>query len=94
MDVLPYEMVMKIFKMLPPQDLKVLVLVCRRWRDMGEDPSLWTCCQVSYKAGNKCELKKISVGRLQHMQYLHLWYDEWRKGEMTELFQAVESSTV
>ena len=90
MDVLPAEMMMRILQLLPPEDLKMVVLVCRKWRDMGEDPSLWTWCQVRYKAGSKSHLQKLTVRRLQMLQHLHVWYDEWKTGEMTEVFQAVE----
>ena len=90
-DVLPYEIVMKILKLLPADDLKTAVLVCRRWRYLGEDPVLWTWCKVSYKAGCLTEMGKLSTRRLQNMQYLRVWYDEWKKGEMTQLLQAIHN---
>ena len=90
-DVLPYEIVMRILKLLPADDLKTAVLVCRRWRYLGEDPLLWTWCKVSYKAGCSTELDKLFIRRLQYMQYLRVWYDEWKKGEMTQLFQAIHN---
>ena len=40
--VLPAEMLERVFRLLPPRDLKVVVAVCRRWREVGEAPSLWT----------------------------------------------------
>merc|ERR1719186_1228723 len=81
---------LKIFQLLPPQDLKMVVLVCKRWRDMGEDPSLWTWCLVRYKAGKRSDLDKLSVRRLQKMKKINLWYDEWKPGEMEQLFRALE----
>ena len=39
---LPVEMLERVFRLLPPRDLKVVVAVCRRWREVGEAPSLWT----------------------------------------------------
>jgi len=90
-DVLPYEIVMRILKLLPADDLKTAVLVCRKWRYLGEDPTLWTWCKVSYKAGCSTEMGKLSIRRLQYMQYLRVWYDEWKKGEMTQLFQAINN---
>ena len=46
--MLPSEMIERIFCFLPHPDLKSVVLVCRRWREVGESPSLWTW--VSLKA--------------------------------------------
>ena len=40
-EVLPPEMLERVFHMLPHRDLERAVLVCRRWRDVGEAPSLW-----------------------------------------------------
>jgi len=39
---LPAEVLERIFRLLPPPTLKVILQVCRRWRDVGEAPSLWT----------------------------------------------------
>ena len=38
---LPEEMLVKIFSLLPPQDMKSVILVCKSWRGIGEDPTLW-----------------------------------------------------
>ena len=40
-DSLPAELLERLFRMLPPRELKVVVLVCRRWREVGEAPMLW-----------------------------------------------------
>ena len=37
----PNEILEKVFRMLPRRDLMRAVLVCRRWRDVGESPILW-----------------------------------------------------
>ena len=39
---LPWEMLLEIISQLAPTDLKSAVLVCRRWREVGEDPKLWS----------------------------------------------------
>ena len=39
---LPPEMMERIFLLLPLRSLKMVVLVCRRWRELGEDPVLWS----------------------------------------------------
>ena len=38
---LPVEMLTRIFRLLPPRSLKTAVLVCRRWREVGEGSGLW-----------------------------------------------------
>ena len=39
--LLPAELLERVFRLLPPRDLKTAVLVCRRWREVGEAPGLW-----------------------------------------------------
>jgi len=38
----------RVFRRLCPRDLKAAVLVCRRWREVGEAPKLWTWVWRSY----------------------------------------------
>ena len=38
----PAEVLFLIFSLLPPKSLRAVVLMCRRWREVGEHPSLWT----------------------------------------------------
>ena len=45
---LPAEMMLRIFRLLPPRTLKIVVLVCRRLRELGEDPVLCHCESVLY----------------------------------------------
>ena len=40
-DCLPAEILERLFRMLPPKELKVVMLVCRRWREVGEAPMFW-----------------------------------------------------
>ena len=57
-ELLPPEMLERVFRLLPNRDLKNAVLVCRRWRDVGEAPSLWTWvsphCVVRENSGCLC----------------------------------------
>ena len=39
--LLPREMLQHLFSLLPLSDLSSCVLVCRLWREVGEQPSLW-----------------------------------------------------
>ena len=38
--LLPEEMLERVFLLLPPRDLKAVVLVCRWWMEVGEAPAL------------------------------------------------------
>ena len=40
--MLPIEILCRVFKMLPPKDLKKVMLVCKRWHDAADTPTLWT----------------------------------------------------
>ena len=44
---LPFEVLSQIIRMLPPEDLKTVMLVCKAWKKMTEDPKLWTWLVVS-----------------------------------------------
>jgi len=50
--VLPAEMLQRIFRVLPPEDLKVAVTVCRLWRDIGSQGTLWTWVNLCAHRGN------------------------------------------
>ena len=39
--LLPVEILQRVFKLLPKKDLKTVVQVCRRWREIGDTPILW-----------------------------------------------------
>ena len=46
MENLPTEMLLYIFEMLSYKDLKIVMLVCRRWREIGEIQQLWSSLPV------------------------------------------------
>jgi len=56
--LLPVEILLKLFTLLPPRDLKSVVLVCKKWKDVGDDPYLWMWAKVTVK---KDTLKEIST---------------------------------
>ena len=88
-DVLPVEILMKIFHMLDPQDMKMVVLVCQMWREMGEDPNLWTWCKISLPSRDA--LKMMNTVRFQLVQDVKLLYPrDWKAGHAEELFQCLE----
>ena len=40
--MLPIEVLYRVFKMLPPKDLKNVMLVCKSWHEAADTPTLWT----------------------------------------------------
>ena len=48
----PPEMLCHVFGLLPPEDLKNVVLVCRLWREVGEEPELWSWVIFRVSRGN------------------------------------------
>jgi hypothetical protein len=72
---LPGEMLERILRLLPPRALKAAVLVCRRWREVGEAPGLWAPW-VSLTAGpwNLASMPEaVGSRRLQALSSLWLW---------------------
>ena len=77
---LPAEMLQKILQLLPPRDFKMAVLVCKWWRDVGEDPVLWSWAMVTVTENNL-------VGFIWHMWCflfftglgLYPWYSWYQK---------------
>jgi len=76
---------MRIFKCLPPRDRKNVVLVSKRWRHVGEGPSLWTWCRIILHS--KDDIKNLSIRRLKHLQKIQINYNT--NGDWDEILQAV-----
>merc|ERR1719361_2909902 len=69
--VLPAEMLERIFLLLEPKDLKNSVLVCKRWAQVGEASTLWTW--VSLTLGRKT-LAAMSSTRLRQLRKVQVWF--------------------
>ena len=59
----PAEVLEHIFNLLEPIDLKSAVLVCRRWREIGEAPKLWTWVHIWVNRGNLANMPIILASR-------------------------------
>lgn len=60
---LPSEMILEIFEKLNPRELKMAVLVCKKWRSIGENPRLWSWCILSLSSltdSAKLEVRRTS----------------------------------
>jgi len=95
--VLPEEMMMRIFELVPPQDLRNVVLVSKQWREMGEHPSLWTETKAIVNTKDDFKMfhtrrfqwvKDIKVRECNHWKYssrVQCCY--WTVEDLTELFK-------
>ena len=68
---LPEEIMFKIFSLLPPQDLKSVMLVSKVWMKIGEDPALWSWVVPSL-LHSKEDIQKLSIRRFKHVQEVDL----------------------
>ena len=59
MENLPTEMLLYIFEMLSYRDLKIAILVCRRWREIGEIQQLWGSLPVIVNKRNISVMPEI-----------------------------------
>merc|ERR1719509_132138 len=77
-----------VFKWGTPMDRKIVVLVSKRWRDVGEDPSLWNWCRFEVK--NRDDISKLSTRRLRYIQEICIenrTSDNWKDDDWEALFQ-------
>merc|ERR1719319_437600 len=76
-----------VFHLLPPRDLKAVVLVCRWWREVGEAPALWVWVCIRVKGENHGYIKEfLDSRRLQAVRRIEV-REEVEVSE--ELLQAV-----
>jgi len=65
----PPELITTIFKHLPFNDLKNVLLVCRLWKKLGEQPCLWSSLKLRLPGNARSSLTRIkrvlNMGRLQ-----------------------------
>ena len=76
-NILPAEMLEKIFCLLPPRDLKTAVLVCRRWREVGEEPGLWAWAFLRLAREDLSLQEALDTRRLQAVR-------RWRVEDLEE----------
>jgi hypothetical protein len=70
---LPAEMLERVFRLLPPRDLKAVVLVCRWWREVGEKPGLWAWVRLTVDRGNITSMPRVlGYHRMQFLRKLVL----------------------
>ena len=88
--MLPVEMLERIFWLLPPQDLKMVVLVSRRWREVGESPGLWArFCLIVTQTNLSIMPELLGSRRLQAVRELRVKSDNSQLTVSDELLQEV-----
>ena len=72
--LLPAEMLERVFHLLPPRDLKAVVLVCRWWREVGEVPALWVwVCLRVWRENIGYMPEVLDSRRLQAVRRVEVW---------------------
>ena len=69
---LPKEMLMMIFEKLEFKTLKNVVLVCRYWRSLGEDPVLWRKFEMIFVENPDYFVEILSIPRLSKIEHITL----------------------
>jgi len=70
---LPQELLFTIFKHLTFSDLRSVVLVCKHWRDVGEDPVLWKKLKLVVEKPKMVLISNIlSIRRLACVEHLEV----------------------
>ena len=54
----------RVFRLLAPRDLRVVVLVCHRWREVAEAPALWAWVCLAVHSTNLSYMPGLLRGRL------------------------------
>ena len=66
-----------VFRLLPPRDLKNVVLVCRLWREVGEEPGLWAwgVTRLLYRGNMSNLVERLDCKRLRAVRelFVHSW---------------------
>ena len=85
--VLPTELLFKIFGLLSFCILKNVVLVCARWRHIGEDPQLWKNFKLNVNIDLLDARMILTTKRFQSLQFLNLHYHDGKK--LNDVLQVV-----
>ena len=56
-DVLPREMLERIFSHLAPKDLKTVMLICKTWNNAADTPALWSWVDIRFR--DQLRLKRL-----------------------------------
>jgi len=71
--LLPAEMLERVFYLLPPTDLKMAMLVCRWWSEVGEAPGLWDWVGLGVDEENIGYMPEMLDRRFKAVRRVKLW---------------------
>ena len=72
--LLPPEMLHQVFCLLPPRDMKNVLLVCQLWREVGEAPGLWSWVVLRVTRENMANMPEVlGIRRLKTVRKLMAW---------------------
>jgi hypothetical protein len=84
---LPAEMLIKIFQILEPRNIKETSLVCRHWNDIMDSSGLWGWCKL--KLYNLDDLVKLEMRRAQYLEQICL--EECDTYDLNQILKSIES---
>ena len=72
--LLPPEMLHQVFRLLPPRDMKNVLLVCQLWREVGEAPGLWSWVVLRVTRENMATMPEaLDSRRMKTVRKLMVW---------------------
>merc|ERR1711963_32722 len=78
--LLPPEILLDIFNLLSFSDLSNIILVCRRWKEAGSDPSLWRSFPVRLRSESLESVRKVlSSWRFSQLEKVKISDKFWNK---------------
>ena len=72
--LLPPEILHQVFRLLPPRDMKNVLLVCQLWREVGEAPGLWAWVVLRGTWENMSSMAEVlDTRRIRTVRKLMVW---------------------
>ena len=85
---LPRDMLMEVFRWLPPRDIKMAVLVSKKWMSLAEDPNLWKWTKVTVK--NRDDINMLFGKRINWTKVIRIGSSaNWKAEDWEKFFRAV-----
>ena len=84
---LPPEMMIKIFKVLEPLNLKNIALVCKRWKNISDSSGLWSWSRLNL--GDLSSLVKLNMKRAEHIENICL--EECDIKDLNQILKSIEN---
>ena len=84
----PREILMSVFRWLPPKDIKMAVLVSKQWMSVAGDPKLWKWTKVTVQ--NRDHINMLCIKRIKKIEVIAIGTTEnWKAEDWETFFRAV-----